>query len=343
MARIAFPPGWSSDRIQALTPEDFSQVPEEERKALWAAVRKSPFSSEYEKINELNVALLKANERPSTPPTYVPTGWTVDQARGFDLNLVTKLSEEEHRLWIAGKTADDVRRVQKRNQLKHNQLPSSAPSYIPAGWTAEQTICPSFELLSQLSKQDLTIFMQARNEANQSSPAAPQRANIAPSPLVQTLQRAGFSPWGFVIVRTCYHSENRWKQFQEKLEAMCDRQLDEETGDGLNKIQETLEFKMIEDPRLQDVSAEEARRHFYIAKAMGGVAAGLDLSVLLIADEGAVDSILDDGADDSGAPYITAVDVKESSEPGSYPGHFKVAVGSLLCELYPKLSTGLSP
>lgn len=105
--------------------------------------------------------------------------------------------------------------------------------------------------------------MEARNKANQSSSTAaptPQKVDVAPSPLVQTLHRAGFPPWGFVIVRTYYRSESRWEQFQEKLDAMCDQQLSDETGDGLDKVQETLEFKMIEDPRLQDVSAEETRR-----------------------------------------------------------------------------------
>ncbi len=112
--------------------------------------------------------------------------------------------------------------------------------------------------------------MQSWNEANQSSSAATpapahQKMDVAPSPLVQTLQRAGFPPWGFVLVRTDYSSESRWEQFQKKLDGMCDEQLSSETGDGLEKVQETLEFKMIEDPRLQDVSAEEARRYVMIS------------------------------------------------------------------------------
>ncbi|KAI1076083.1 hypothetical protein F5B20DRAFT_341154 [Whalleya microplaca] len=339
-ARIPFPSGWSSDRVQTLTPDDFSQVPEEERKRLWGAIRKFPFSSEYTKIKELNAGLLQADERLPTPPAYVPPGWTAEQARGFDLNLVTKLSEEEHRLWAAGKVADDVRRAQKQNQL-----PASAPGYIPAGWTTEQATCPDFELLSRLSKQDLTRFMQARNETNKISAAAPAplKMDAAPSPLVQTLQRAGFPPWGFVMVRTYYGSESRWEEFQKKLDAMCDGQLNDETGDGLEKVQKALEFKIIEDPRLKGSGVEDARRHFHVAKAMGGVAVGMDISVLLVGDVGAVDSVLNDDATDESVPYITAVDVTEPGELGGFPGHFKVSIDSLLCELYPKVSMGLSP
>ncbi|KAI1371276.1 hypothetical protein F4677DRAFT_315080 [Hypoxylon crocopeplum] len=256
-ARISFPSGWSSERLQNITVDDFSQIPEEERKLLRSAVRRFPFSPEYTKLQNLNAALLQANQRPPTPPSYVPSGWTIDQARGLNLGLVEKLSEEEQRLWAAGKTADDVKRAQKQGRV-----PSSAPSYIPTGWTLEQTVSPTFELLSQLSHQDLTKFMEARNAANQppsSDTSASQEVGVTPSPLVETLQRAGFPPWGFVIVRTYYGSESRWEMFQERLDAICDQQLDEETGEGLEKIRDTLEFKLIEDPRLENVGAEEAR------------------------------------------------------------------------------------
>ncbi|KAI3319069.1 hypothetical protein HD806DRAFT_509943, partial [Xylariaceae sp. AK1471] len=113
--------------------------------------------------------------------------------------------------------------------------------------------------------------MQARNEANQNPSAAssaPQEADAAPSLLVQTLQRASFPPWGFVMVRAYYRSESRLEQFQQRLDTMCDEQLNDETGDGLERVQEALEFKMIEDPRLQDVGEEEARRHFHIAETI---------------------------------------------------------------------------
>lgn len=83
---------------------------------------------------------------------------------------------------------------------------------------------------------------------------------------------------------------------------------------------------------------------------MGGVAAGLDLDILLLADQGAVDSVLgheSSSSASSGAlsPYLVAVDVQE--EPvgqgsGGYPGSFRVSVDALLSELYPKLCIGLS-
>ncbi|KAI0105931.1 hypothetical protein F4814DRAFT_78865 [Daldinia grandis] len=346
-ARISFPSGWNSERVLNLTVQDFGQVSEDERKRLKESIRRFPFSQEYAKLSDLNKALREANKRPPTPPSYVPLGWTTNEAQGFNLDLVTKLSQDvrlasrEQRLWAAGKTADSVRRAHKQGQL-----PAGPPSYIPTGWSAEQAIFPSFEILSQLSHQDLTKYMEARNQANMaSSPniTPPQGIRTAPSPLVQTLQRGRFPPWGFVIVRTYYASESRWGKFQERLGAICDKQLDEETGEGLERIKESLEFKMIEDPRLEGVSAAEARKHFHVAKSMGGIAAGFELGVLLVVDEGTVDSVLKAEADSCQTPYVMAVDVTESSPEGGYQGQFKVSLDALLCEFYPKFSMGLSP
>lgn len=76
---------------------------------------------------------------------------------------------------------------------------------------------------------------------------------------------------------------------------------------------------------------------------MGWVAAGLDMSLFLLIDEAVVDSVLKDGVDSSRVPHITAVDVTESDQVEGYQGYFKVSLDVLLCELYPKVSMGLSP
>lgn len=40
---------------------------------------------------------------------------------------------------------------------------------------------------------------------------------------------------------------------------------------------------------------------------MGGIGAGLNMSVLLLVDEEAVDSVLEEGVGSSHEPYVTAV------------------------------------
>ncbi|GAP93389.1 putative ww rsp5 wwp [Rosellinia necatrix] len=349
---IDFPPGWSSERLSTLSLDEYSQLPEQERASLRAVVRKHPFSSEYPKLMKLHSALSSAAARPATPPSYVPLGWTVEQARGFDMSLVSKLSEEENRLRVAGICADSARR-----DLKAGQQAAEPPSYVPAGWTAAQAISPTFGILSQLSLQELTRFMESRNEQKASqirslainSARPSSNAHLLPSPLVQTLQREGYPAWGFVLVRTYYASEERWGAFQGRLDILCDAQLNEEEGEGQQSIKDRLEFNTIEDPRLQGISHAEARKHFHIARAMGGVAAGLDLSVLLLVDEDVIDSFLGNGARSSpgepASPHLVAVDVAEppaDQVARGYPGFFRVSVNALLSELYPKLRMGLS-
>lgn len=89
-------------------------------------------------------------------------------------------------------------------------------------------------------------------------------------------------------------------------------------------------------------------RHFRKAKAMGGVADGLNLGVLLLVDDEVVNSFCDrDAHSSAGAstPFILVVDANEDPPEdvsGGYPGVFRVAVDALLSELYPKLCMGLS-
>lgn len=113
--------------------------------------------------------------------------------------------------------------------------------------------------------------MQSRNEQTASQVALSQpstdnrpvpstQSTQPPSPLVQALQRKGFPTWGFVIVRSYYESDERWNAFQERLNVLCDAQIDQETGGDLQTLKSTLEFKMVEDPRLEGVSNDEARK-----------------------------------------------------------------------------------
>lgn len=122
---------------------------------------------------------------------------------------------------------------------------------------------PTFDMLSRLPQEELTRYMKSRNEQAVSLVRRPNPDSFAPpapSPLVQTLQDKNFPAWGFVLVRTYYASESRWQAFQARLDALCDEQLDQETGEGSERVKGSLEFKMIEDPRLAGVNHTEARQ-----------------------------------------------------------------------------------
>ncbi|KAK0630490.1 hypothetical protein B0T17DRAFT_222206 [Bombardia bombarda] len=346
------PPGWTNQQILDLDLEQFAQLSEEDRVLLRSSTRRDPYSPVYRKVNDLDVALQTRNQRPPTPPSFIPPGWTEAQASAAlpDFALLDKLSPDDSRLWAAGTVADSA--IQAK---KNGTLPSSPPAFVPAGWTTEQAICPTFDVLSALSYDDLTRFMQSQAQAATAAATAAATTTATdsndsisqsnPSPLVQILQRADFPPWGYVIVRTDYSSEARWEKFTQRvLGEMCDAQLDEETGDpaDVQRMKDTLEFKLIEDPRLEAVDDDEVRKHFRSMQDQGGIAAGLGLSICLVADKGAVDS----AADGSEMPYLVAVDVTEEVvEMGEYgyPGRFKVAAESVLSGLYPKLEMVVSP
>lgn len=79
-------------------------------------------------------------------------------------------------------------------------------------------------------------------------------------------------------------------------------------------------------------------------KGAGEVPAGLDVSMCLVVDKASMASV----ADGNALPFVVAVDVDHDPTAGEseegYEGHFKVAISSLLPDLYPPLaSKGLRP
>lgn len=61
----------------------------------------------------------------------------------------------------------------------------------------------------------------------------------------------------------------------------------------------------------------------------------------MMVDKDVIASVLE--KKDEEIPYLIGVDVTNSEEVEGYEGHFKVAVDSILCELYPLLSAEMLP
>lgn len=211
----------------------------QERAALKQAVRRYTFSPEYAKLQKLNKALPTRPERQPTPPSFVAPGWTIEQARGLHMRLADKLSSEVRCFCAIGSHL-------------HTFGPRSTPVLPP----------PTFDILSRLPHEELTRYMQSSKYKTASPGRRPGPGSVSelrPSPLIQALQAKNFPPWGFVLVRTYYASEPRWEAFRARLDALCDEQLDQEAGEGLQGARESLEIKIIEDPRLAGIGHAEAR------------------------------------------------------------------------------------
>ncbi|KAI1213564.1 uncharacterized protein F4807DRAFT_411636 [Annulohypoxylon truncatum] len=85
-------------------------------------------------------------------------------------------------------------------------------------------------------------------------------------------------------------------------------------------------------------------RHFHIAKAIDGVAPAIDMRVLLLNDDATVESVLNDGTDDSNVAYFTVVDVTEPGEPKGYlPGSLQSIRRLLVVRVLPQVVYGNKP
>jgi hypothetical protein len=83
---------------------------------------------------------------------------------------------------------------------------------------------------------------------------------------------------------------------------------------------------------------------FPSVKEAGQVLGGLDVSMCLVVDKASIASVVDNEP----LPFVVAVDVDHDPTDENHEecceGHFKVAISSLLPDLYPPLaSQGLSP
>jgi hypothetical protein len=142
-------------------------------------------------------------------------------------------------------------------------------------------IIPSFSYTAKTITQELTRYSKSRKADNTARAArvraesggqdkapdpAPRSTPLSTpadsrSPLVQAVQRAGFSEWGYVIFRTDYSDEARWDRFQEIVfDEMCDAQMSKESEIDLQAVKEILSFKSVEDPALAGASVADVRR-----------------------------------------------------------------------------------
>lgn len=159
---------------------------------------------------------------------------------------------------------------------------------------------------------------------------------------MQAVQRAGFPEWGYVIFRTDYSDEARWDRFQEIVfDEMCDVQMSKESEAGVQAVKDKLSFKSVEDPALVGASVADVKRCYHAIRSAGQIPPGLDMNMCMIVDRHVIASVLNKKGGE--IPYLIGVDVTNSKEDEGYEGHFKVAIDSFLCELYPLLSAEMLP
>ncbi|KAH9206726.1 hypothetical protein DL95DRAFT_347250 [Leptodontidium sp. 2 PMI_412] len=234
-------------------------------------------------------------------------------------------------------------------------------TYLPPGWTAEQLESATLSDIQQLPpdtlhKLDLNYMSSADNSARDlvltaqltesrrlerislGLPPAPPKTKPERDPYVQIVEDEGFMDFGYLCFRTTYADDARWEKWQENFDAGLEGGL---VGcAGRERVAERLMVMFVDDSDLDGVGFSDVAKAFADVKENGDFGPGLDVGMCLMLDEEAMASLLEpvEGKD----PWVWAVDVSYDFDGAQmedgYPGRFKVAIDSLISDLWPLLA-----
>ncbi|KAJ5547460.1 hypothetical protein N7494_005045 [Penicillium frequentans] len=238
-------------------------------------------------------------------------------------------------------------------------------SYLPPGWTLERLQTATVDDLRQIPEERLHEISQnlipAENvsvrlvigrairyenrrkvRAERGLPPAPRRPLFkkANDAVVEIVERGGFDDFGFILFRTDYSDEERWEQWQKEFMRIIDVSL--ESTSGGKEIEDKCLTPIYEDEDMAGATHEQILQAYYgYHEENEGIPAGLNTSMCLVVDLVAMDSITTD------MPWVYALDVSfDHASPladGEYPGYFRVAIKSVITELYPMLTAMMPP
>ncbi|KAF7178508.1 hypothetical protein CNMCM7691_007207 [Aspergillus felis] len=241
-------------------------------------------------------------------------------------------------------------------------------SFYPAGWTYDRLLNASGDELQALSdSQRTTLFdglkaihgedgfrailqemsrrYHARVEAAKSEETKQQDHELI-APFFKTLSSVYRNPapedwgkWGFVVFRTTPYGgehESRWAKFREQWDAILEEQVAPHRGliAKVDRAIDLLEFRWVEDPKLEGVDAAE------VARCFGEMAAtlpqGLATSACLMVTPASLESVLTSPLPSS-APRIERQKIPfvVAKTGTGFNGHLNVALETMLEEFYP--------
>ncbi|KAJ5278948.1 hypothetical protein N7478_004320 [Penicillium angulare] len=157
-------------------------------------------------------------------------------------------------------------------------------------------------------------------------------------PVVEVVERNRLDDFGFMVFRTDYSNAQRWEQWDKKFHQRLDASL--KRASGGTKIEDKCLIPNYEDEDLHNADYHQIQRAFKGFWDNEGVPPGLDTGICLVVDRVAMESMANN------KPWVYALDLSFDHRirvpNGEYSGYFRVAVDSILPELYPML-TAMSP
>ncbi|CAI7568078.1 unnamed protein product [Penicillium glandicola] len=238
-------------------------------------------------------------------------------------------------------------------------------SYLPPGWTLERLQTATVDDLRQIPEERLheideslipfenvpvrqVIGRAIHNEhrrrvrAERGLPPAPGVLLFEKNddPVVEVVERGGFDDFGFIVFRTDYSDEGRWEQWQKEFHRIIDASM--ASASGGKKIEDKCLLLNYEDEDIAGATYGQILQEYSEYQETESIPEGLDTGMCLVVDSAAMDSITSD------KPWVYALDLsfdhasKSPLADGAYPGYFRVAVDSVITELYPLL-TAMTP
>ncbi|RAK85565.1 hypothetical protein BO79DRAFT_231492 [Aspergillus costaricaensis CBS 115574] len=230
---------------------------------------------------------------------------------------------------------------------------------LPPGWTEERLRTITEDDLRQIPEErirqiDLNLIpfdnVRARtiisfaklfeeqrlSRERKGMPPAPPKDifKIPDDAVVQVVEENGFDDFGFITFRTDYSDDESWDKWDAEYDRLIDLSIERSAGG--QKIMDKCLMPRFEDPELHGATHQQIQQSYYRYIETEGLAPGLDMGLCLVADTAAVESMNND------LPWVYALDINfdhsSEVEEGEYPGYFRVAVVSVIPELYPMLT-----
>ncbi|KAJ5531515.1 hypothetical protein N7527_004908 [Penicillium freii] len=218
-------------------------------------------------------------------------------------------------------------------------------SYLPPGWTLERLQTATVDDLRQISEDRLLEIDESLIPIEN----VPVRLVIgraihnehrrkSDDPVVEVAERGGFDDFGFIVFRTDYSDEQRREQWRKEFQRIIDASI--KRASGGKKIEDKCFIPTYEDEDMAGATHEQILQEYYGYRETEGVLPGLDTGVYLVVDSAVIDSITTD------KPWVYVLELSFDHEnqlaDGEYPGYFRVAVESVITELYLML-TAMTP
>ncbi|KAK4862198.1 hypothetical protein LT330_003336 [Penicillium expansum] len=216
-------------------------------------------------------------------------------------------------------------------------------SYLPPGWTLQRLQTATVDDLRQIPEERLheideslipfenvpvrqVIGRATHNEhrrkvrAERGLPPAPGVPLFEKNddPVVEVVERGGFDDFGFIVFRTDYSDEERWEQWQKEFQRIIDVSM--ASASGGKKIEDKCLLLNYEDEDMAGATHGQILQEYHEYQENESVPEGLNTD----------------------KPWVYALDLSFDHEnplaDGEYPGYFRVAVDSVITELYPMLA-----